>query len=277
VIYWAQIKHNRRTYEPEFIMPETHDHRKHALFVKRPARLPEEQFSRMPSVAPWRTTELFDPEMFPAWVKFKTPEKEVQDFYKLHQWLLVSQRVKDKIEELEPSVHQFIAIKLLQKDGSQPWGQYYVFHIRQYIFSIDETKSPYFKWQMQPNPHSALKLFGLRTKPDAVTGEKYSFKNIHLVYNANVIGSKIVWREMLDLKTHPNTGTRSLVINSDGKLVVGDRNPDSPTTAVYFLEDEFGFRLADNFKKWMDDKNVKGLDCSRFPGILDTEWKGQVK
>mgnify|MGYP003381924569 CR=1 FL=1 len=272
MIYWAQSKHSRRTYSPGFVLPETHDHRKHPLFQERPVRLPEERFNRVPSIYPFRTKDLMDPATFPAWIRFETPEKEVQDFYKMYSWFIVSARVKDKISELEPDVHQFIPIRLLQKDGSQPWGQYYVFHIRRHIFSIDEAKSPYYKWKSKPGLVPTLTFFDLTRTPEAVPDKKYSFENVHFVYKADTVGQNVIWREVLHLDGPPNTGTRCVtVFPSDGTLRMGDRDPNNPSVAVYMIEEEYGFRVAEVFKQWMDRENVKGLDCSRFPGVLDTD------
>lgn len=276
MIYWANCKHSRRTYPPDFIRPESHDIRKHPLFLKRQISLPDEQFSGMPSVYVWATGEFVDPQLFPAWMRFKTPKKVVQDFYKLHGWFVVSARVKDKIIDLEPDVHQFVPVSLLQSDGSEPWGRYYFFNIRQHVFSVDEEKSPYFKWVASPNPHSALKLMNLTRMPVAAADKSLGFKAIHLVYKADVVGNKIIWRETLDLDMFPNTGTRRYSRNPDGSVTVKDIDPAKPTAAAYYIEDEYGFRLAESLKAWMDSHDVKGLDCSRFPGVLDRDWTGAV-
>lgn len=277
MIYWAQIKHSRRTYAPGFIFPKGHEPRQHPLDVQRKIRLPEEQFSAMPSVYPWATGEFVDPQLFPEWIKFETTEKVVQDFYKPRGWFVVSARVKAKIIELEPDVHQFVPVRLLQNDGSEPWGEYYFFNIRQHVFSIDEAKSPFYKWVGQSNPSNGLKLMNLTRTPPTPPDKSYSFKAVHLVYRAAAVDNKIIWREKLDLDTFPNTGTRCFSRNPDGSVTVKDLDPENPTLAAYFLEDEYGFRVAESLTTWMDLHDVKGLDCSRFPGILDSDWPEEAR
>lgn len=231
----------------------------------------------MPSVYDWATGELVDPQLFPEWIKFETEEKVVQDFYKPRGWFVVSQRVKDKIVELEPDVHQFVPVRLLQKDGSEPWGAYYFFNIRQHAFTIDQEKSPYFKWVESPGQVSSLKLINLTRKPPETYEKAYNLKVVHLIYKAAAVGKMIVWREKLDLDMFPNTGTRCFSQNPDGSITVKDIDPQKPTAAAYFIEDEFGFRMSDSLKTWLESHDAKGLDYSTFPGVLDTEWQVETR
>lgn len=55
---------------------------------------------------------------------------------------IVSQRVRDKIEELEPHIHDFIPLHVKQEDDKKDYGTYYLVILTQHVDAVifEETK-----------------------------------------------------------------------------------------------------------------------------------------
>ena len=211
---WAVYRrHSRRKYEPSFDYPKGYDW------------TPLDSISKdvhwsIRVRSNWAYSgQTLNPDDFPTYMKFRTPEKVVQDIYSDQaSFLVVSQRVKDKIEELEPGVHQFIPRQLLQKDGTEPWGPYFTFHIRSLIFSIDVEKSPRYEWTplTTDGTHSTFSCREANPRPQFQTVNGQLFGAVH---RAEVIGSRHIWREYLDFKTLPNKG--DFLLGNDGPEYIG--------------------------------------------------------
>jgi hypothetical protein len=278
MIYSCNAKHSKRTYPPDFIYPETHPYpvpksSGQTYFGTRGPRLPEERFLTETMVSEAVMGHPQKPEHFPKWLRFKTVEKTVQDFYKDQAgWLIVSERIKTRIEELEPGVHQFFPVRLLQKDGSEPWGQFYYLNIRRIVFSIDVEESPHFHWVTTVSERfPKRRSHKLTLTPQTPLRATFPL----LVYRSEIVGKCHIWRERLDKDTPPNDGRFYWV-------PPGEPNPHALIEEgdIYALDTAVDqahrFRISSAFKSWLDDVGAKGLD-DLYPGCLDTELAGTVQ
>ena len=283
MIYYVNIGHERRTNIPTFRYPPTHNdpkfrartNEKHPFFARHERRLPEEQF-QTESLRTYEseTGNTYSATMFPEWIRFETIERQVHDFYETSgSWFVISKRVKEKIEQLEPGVHQYFPVRLLQNDGSDPWNTFYFLNIRRHVFSIDVEKSPHFNWKPIIKTVRPPCLHVLRFDPQS-PDIKPNGDVPTLVYKSSVVGSFHLWRERMTYETPPNDGKHPV-------LKVGDSwarlDPEIfMSKNRYELDREWGFRISTTFKAWLDEVKAIGLNYE-YSGCLDTEFDGGAK
>jgi hypothetical protein len=276
MIYKMNFGHSRRINSIKWIYPPPFDDYKHPLFHSREPILPQERFI-FGSVWDHETCETQDPTRFPAWIKIPDEEKVVQDCYYFDgSWIVVSQRVMDKVEELEPQIHQFFPIRILRKDGENIGGNYYVFNIRQKTFSIDADKSPYAEWTYGGDDHLPRKFYRLDLNLKANPEKKRDPKGVHFVYRAEAVGNKVIWREHLDAGTPPNSGKRYCAAKPGGGtevVTIGEETSEDMKSHRFGSDDVAGVCTTEVFKTWVEQEKVLGISF-KYPGCLDTEWKG---
>ena len=83
-----------------------------------------------------------DPAEAPSRFRVGIPAARLPDFFGLAEGgYCVSDLVRDKIEELEPGVHQFLPAAITAKGGEVPQQRYSLFHICNRVDAIDPEKS----------------------------------------------------------------------------------------------------------------------------------------
>ena len=94
----------------------------------------------------WRGGKLFrgaplDPSEVPHKFKTKTRADRLPDMFDCRAAFLVSDILRDKIEELEPGVHRFFDAEITCKGGEESAKRYWSFQICNVVDAIDEDKS----------------------------------------------------------------------------------------------------------------------------------------
>lgn len=281
MVHMMSIWHSKRRVEPSFKYPKGFDWNEdfgHRLGMKPPAeqaRLMNENEVLYPALS----ASTFEAKQFPEYVKFVTPEKLPQDFYQPHShFFVISQRVKDKIEELEPRLHQYFPIRLLQKDGSEPFGNYYVLNIRFSTFSIDGEKSPKYHWYRndagdREHIYFIPKYFPQKADCTPLPPPPSDIPDdIKFVSKASIVGTHHVWHEHLSLKTPPNNGSYLWQVTEDGTgWGVRPVDASKPKAPLYLshLQDYYLY-VSNTFYDWIIANDVKGLK-RMVKGCLDTD------
>lgn len=82
-----------------------------------------------------------NPAHAPSRFRVEVAAARLPDFFALSSGFGVSDLVRDKIEELEPGVHQFLPAEITAKGGERPEKRYWVLHICNRVDAIDPDKS----------------------------------------------------------------------------------------------------------------------------------------
>ncbi|WP_199554924.1 imm11 family protein [Sandaracinobacteroides hominis] len=93
--------------------------------------------------------KLYDPADMPSMAAPETGRKRMTDFIVVQTWMAVSQRVRDKIEELEPNRHQLFPFTVQRKrgpavlgpDGNELQTPYYLLNVANRADTIDVDQS----------------------------------------------------------------------------------------------------------------------------------------
>lgn len=88
-----------------------------------------------------RAGQAINPEHVIRHWQVKATQKSLPQIFDLGVGLCISDSVKNKIENLEPNVHQFIQVELKLRDGANPLEKYYFFNNCLIIRTIDLAKS----------------------------------------------------------------------------------------------------------------------------------------
>lgn len=114
--------------------------------LRRSLTLPYEEYYAFTNVS--RKTQdcrEIDPNCLPGRVFLLTDTQPLLDFYKGYEIpaevFVVSERFRDLIEEYEPGVHQFIAVKMYNKKGNLLRSKYFYLITRNCRFFLDIEKS----------------------------------------------------------------------------------------------------------------------------------------
>ena len=173
------IKHSRRTLAPDFEMPDGFE----GVRARWHDQVPLEDLVKYPQLNLFAIPIKLEAKLFPVWLRFNTEEKEFQDWYalpKMPGFMFVSERVAKKIEELEPGVHQFFELQLLQNDGTVAPCKYYSLNIMNVIFSIDVQSSEGYYWkQFSPNYEVAKYLLKTESINKIDTKDLNYFFRVH--------------------------------------------------------------------------------------------------
>lgn len=81
------------------------------------------------------------PEHAPSGFRVGIPAARLPDLFGLGPGLGVTDLIRDKIEELEPGVHQFLPAEITAKGGERPERRYWFLHICNRVDAIDPEKS----------------------------------------------------------------------------------------------------------------------------------------
>jgi len=82
-----------------------------------------------------------DPEMVPRRHAVDVKAEALPDIFSLGFGYGVTDRVREKVEELEPGVHQFFDIELTTKGGRRPKKRHWLLHICNRLDAIDPEKT----------------------------------------------------------------------------------------------------------------------------------------
>ena len=88
-----------------------------------------------------RSLEPIDAETIPKSFQLKSEHRILPDVFQGPAITFVSDPVKELIKTLEPDVHQFIEVELLDRQGNPTRKPYHRFHIRQWLDSIVVERS----------------------------------------------------------------------------------------------------------------------------------------
>lgn len=280
MIYQVRWSHSRRHVEPDFSYPKGYrPYNDNPLFASRQRiHTPVDELNEYPQNWLAHTGMTLEASVFPTFIKFRRKEKVAQDWYRgVSYFSCISQRIKDKLEELEPGVHQFFPTRLLDSDGSEPWGQYYFLQIRNVIFSLDVEASPGLYWNESITVYNTP-VKGFWEHPNYPPGRYIKPGEIKIarVHKPEVIGNRHVWIEYLRLDEPPNTGLYRWMETEkdDGSptvLILPTDPVSAKTTTLYRMtQDELGFNVSGEFWDWMQANDVKGLGALAY-GCLTTE------
>lgn len=87
---------------------------------------PEAPTTRHERSKMFMTGTRIDPRLVPTRAQITSSHHHLMDFI---YSALVSERVREAVERLEPGVHQFVATEVVRRDGSRPPMPYYFFNI----------------------------------------------------------------------------------------------------------------------------------------------------
>lgn len=76
-------------------------------------------------------------------VRWESKSRAVPDVAKCYGTLLISERVRDIMEQFEPGVHQFLPVDLYRPKADEPFARYYWLIITQRIDSVDAEHTTY--------------------------------------------------------------------------------------------------------------------------------------
>jgi hypothetical protein len=82
-----------------------------------------------------------NPDHAPSRFRVGIPAARLPDLFGLGPSLGASDLVREKIEEMEPSVHQFLPAEITAKGGERPERRYWFLHICNRVDAIDPDKS----------------------------------------------------------------------------------------------------------------------------------------
>lgn len=82
-----------------------------------------------------------DPAHAPSRFKVGVAAARLPDLFDIGAGLGVTDLVRDKIEELEPGVHQFLPAEITAKGGERPDRRYWLLHICNRVDAIDPERS----------------------------------------------------------------------------------------------------------------------------------------
>jgi len=94
----------------------------------------------------WRGNKIqigtpLDPSEVPHRFKTATRADRLPDMFDMPAGFMVSDVLRDKIEELEPGVHRFFEAEITAKGGEKPAKRYWLFQICNLVNAIDGEKS----------------------------------------------------------------------------------------------------------------------------------------
>lgn len=125
------------------------------------------------------------PDELPTHARLSTPFKTLPDFVRLPRAWGVTDAFRDKVEELEPGVHQFFPVTLLDPKGVPIEGaRYSILNILNVVPAMD-TELTRGNW-IEPISPSAERIF-----------EFAGGVNFHMVLRREVAGSLHLWRDAL--------------------------------------------------------------------------------
>jgi hypothetical protein len=91
--------------------------------------------------ATWSSGTWFPPEVMPRRVRLKRAKTMYDWMQLLNGGNLVSSRLKDAVEELDPGRHQFFPVVAEGRDGDVKPGEFFIFNVVGRIDSIIEARS----------------------------------------------------------------------------------------------------------------------------------------
>lgn len=83
----------------------------------------------------------FDASRLPKSMTVDYPDKSIPGLFSIRYGYAVHEQLKDKIEELEPGVHQFIEFELVTRGGVVSKNRYFFLNIRNVVSALDEDHS----------------------------------------------------------------------------------------------------------------------------------------
>lgn len=87
-----------------------------------------------------RSGRAIESDYLPKKIQLGGPKRDIPEIYSPTGSLLVNDKFKDIVEELEPNVHQFFPIELIWKDGSHASNKYW-FNPCNRLDSVDREKT----------------------------------------------------------------------------------------------------------------------------------------
>ena len=131
-----------------------------------------------------------DPDIVPRRAFIQTKAKRLMDFVSLRFRKGVTDAFRQKVEELEPGVHQFIPVEIFTRDGEPVEKTYYLMNVCHRVDAIDEEKS-IVTWKGIPGIEEKRHciMWGL---PEGYTKETWH-KNYRLVFKKELIEGMCMW------------------------------------------------------------------------------------
>ncbi|MXN65822.1 hypothetical protein GR183_12985 [Stappia sp. GBMRC 2046] len=131
-----------------------------------------------------------DPNIVPRRAFIQTKAKRLMDFVSLRFRYGVTEPFRQKVEELEPGIHQFIPVEIFTRDGEPVEKTYYLMNVCHRVDAIDEEKS-IVTWKEGAGNEARRKciMWGL---PEGYTKETWH-KNYRLVFKKELIEGMCMW------------------------------------------------------------------------------------
>ncbi|WP_102958182.1 imm11 family protein [Mangrovicella endophytica] len=146
-----------------------------------------EWVSKPDNDAVWRLKQgvRLAPEELPTHAQLRTRFKTLPDFIHLASAWGVTDAFRDKVEELEPGVHQFFPVTLLDPKGVPIEGAHYsILNVMTIVQAMD-TELTHGDW-IEPRRPNGKRIF-----------EPARGVNLHMVLRRDVAGSLHLWRDAL--------------------------------------------------------------------------------
>lgn len=132
-------------------------------------------------------------DLLPKRLTLKAGDR-IPDFHTGPGSFLVSEAVRDIIEDLDPDVHQFVKVDIVLPDGTPyPHQQFYFFRCRQALNAVDPESNPEVK-------ESSLRPSN--TTPVDLTPLRIYHRTTPLAVFADRLNGAGIWREMRSPNYH---------------------------------------------------------------------------
>lgn len=172
-----------------------------------------------------RPTVFLEREEVPERATFNSKRKQLPDVVLVESWPLVSQRLYQKMESLEPGRHQFFPVEISRTSGKEiigPDGEihrpadqpYYLFNITDRIDAIDIARSDVDRnvtiMELKNSPHSLYvntsDVQRIAFQPDLIAG-RHLWEGIkhcpHEPFISDELGAWIIANKMKGIELRP--------------------------------------------------------------------------
>ena len=145
-----------------------------------------------------------NPATVPKAVLWESQRQHLPDLNYLHGIPLVSDRVRDLIEGLEPSVHQFLPVDFFRRKEKEPFARAFWLVVCRRIDSVDPAQTPFVRrpsggWETVPGGHyvfSRAAIGKAHLWRDPYVGSSY-------IFCSKALGDAFVTAKVKDLLLDP--------------------------------------------------------------------------
>ena len=136
-------------------------------------------------------------ENLPQKYYWKGPKRPIPDYQRMYGMALVSARFKDLVEKLEPQVHQFVPISVIEDGNAETADNYFWFIVGQFIDSVESQKS---------SMPTRKKIYAKSVDLEYLASWEIPYplpEEFKLVFDKKKIGSSHIWVDPFLLEKRP--------------------------------------------------------------------------